>query len=433
MLRSLLTVVCLLLAALDARAGDAALATLDRGQFTAADLPYLYYITAEHLPVADRPLVETALRLVIPSMAPKQQILERCLPKQVGPTLWRIDLRELHWDWHAWARLIARNPYHAEHNYFLQRADWLLLNLTDAHESQAYYEIAWGGKAPQTRDEALALLEVTADPDREFGLVEGQSGVSVQGVRLVRNLPAGRGYAWGTFDVLSLAADQDPLEQLEGDFRHDGEEWIVGVPKTHLKTGVQCAAQMYFLANGQGRIVDRAPVDLVEDHTRFRNKPEIVSAASCIQCHDTGLNDFTRNEVRSLREAGVRIGAYDHDATEEVERFHLADVGKELARNNEDYAAFVRIACLCTTQEASQAFKAAINRYDRPLSLVDAARELGRDPEELRLAIANAARYGIVLGARAKGLAQDLTEPRKAFEGDFLVLEAVCQAWEQSQ
>jgi hypothetical protein len=419
-------------AAATSNADAASAALADRQQFPAADWWRYYYLDTERLADDSSWQTNAALAFVIPSMAPQQPVLEHCLPAKVSETLYRIDLANLGWDVNAWRTLIAANPYHHLDNALVIRADWLLLQLTDAHENAAYYQLVFGGKAPKTRDEALKILGVNGDAKLQFGLIEGQSGVSVSKVRLVRNLSAARGYAWGTADVLELDPDQDPLEQPEGDFRHDGEEWIVGCRKLHLATGTTGALQVYFLANGKGEIVDRAPVDLVVDHTKFRGLQEIRNAGSCIQCHEAGLNRFTRNELRETLTSGVEAWAY-YDDQQKLEQFHLADLRKELDRNNEDFAAIMRLAVGCEPYEAIMSYQSAIHAYDQPLDLNAAARELDAQPAELKLALGLASHYGYRLGARLSSLAHGGTVPRRAWEANYLAVQSLWQQWEAAQ
>jgi hypothetical protein len=438
--RKLLPAVAFAVLITAAHAGDVEAALADRAQFPPADWWRYRWVDLSMVEPENRQFYVVALNLVMPAMAPRQQNLDECVLVEVNPWTYRFDIGQaysdgtvtgLGWDYAAWRRVAARNPYNAHDDYFMLPGPWLLLQLSDQHESPAYYELTFGGKAPKTIDEALAFLQVNQDKRLQFGIIEGRSGVSVTGVRRAINFATYRGWGWGTFDQVTLAADQDPAEQLEGDNRIDGQEWIIGVVK--VADGKWGGLPVFLLSDGKGNIVARAPVDLVKDHTRFRGLDEIRVPGGCWQCHDQGLNYFTQNEVRMLRDANVRIGNYDERQAEEVERLYLSDLLPSLKRANEDYAVIVEAACGCEPAEASLAFRSAINLYDAPLDLEDAARELGRDPEELRHAISAAGEYGILLGARAKGLAEGLTEPRKAFEGDMLVLEAACEAWEQAQ
>lgn len=407
---------------------DEAAASLDRQQFPAEQLPYLYYYSTAAIDDAiDRGALDVALKLVVPSMS-RQPVLERCLPQQITPTCYRLNLLDLQWDATAWGELVGRHPYALEHLPLVVRADWLLLNLTDAHESDAYYRLLFGGKSPATRDEALKILGVSGDTSLQFGMIEGASGVSVQGVRLIKNLASLRGYAWGTNDVLALDSDQDPLEQPENDAIHDGEEWIVGLPKTHITSGTRGALQCYFLANGQGGIVDRAPVDLVRDSLETAGVAEIRNGISCIGCHRHGLNEPSRNDLRDTIAAGVEAWAGYADQ-QQVEAFHFADLAKEISRNNEDFAAIVKLATGVEPEQASTFYREAIRRYDQPLTLERAAFELRCEPAELKLALGLASANGVKLTARLSGLAHGRTCPREAFETHYNTVKSIVETW----
>lgn len=415
-----------------------AAASLDRASFPPSVQPYIYHARLDHITNPDkRRELAVALKLVIPSMS-VEPVLDRCVPADVNPMLLRINTLGLRWDYQAWRRLVAKHPYRytKDGNPGLLRADWLLLNLTDAHENPAYYELVFGGRAPKTRDEALKFLGVNSQPGLRFGMIEGQSGVAKQNVRWIENRPVARAYGWGTRDYLNLPSNQDPTERpdaIASSNFHDGEEWIIGIRKQawdkRTQEFVNGVLQVYFLANGQGGIVDRAPVDLVEDFTEFRGYREIRTAGSCISCHSDGLNSPKVNDLRATITAGV--DAYsDYKNQQAIEAFHFADLDKEIQRNNEDYAAIVKIACgVESPLLAADCYRQAIKRYDEPLDLERAAAELYCEPEELKLALALASAKGVKLTARLAGLAHGRTCPRDAWEINYLTVQSVYQTW----
>ena len=415
-----------------AAASEEAAAYQDRQRFRPDEWGYLYYVTTATADSDEARLSQDrALKLIVPSVS-RQPILERCLPAQVTPTLYRLDLRELQWDVNAWHKAVGygKYPYSSVDLPLVIRADWLLVMLTDQHEHAAYYDLVFG-KAPKTRDEALAALHVDSNPALTFGVFEGESGVSKQRKRRMESRGIPRGYAWGTFDTLEVNAEKDPIEHPEAPGKHDGEEWIIGIPKIHLASGARGALQIYFLANGQGNIVDRAPVDLVEDSSEFRGYREIRNAGSCINCHKRGLNYPTVNELRELIKSGVDVYARYPD-NERVEQF-VADVTKELDRANEDYGAIVTLACNCTPVEATTAFMSAVSRYDEDVTLERAACEFGIEPNELKLAIAWASAKGYDLGPRYPALAHGRSIPRDSFEDRYQAMYGFVELWRHSK
>jgi hypothetical protein len=422
----------LLIAAVVAGGGDGAAALADRATFPVERQPFIYYVTTATCDPDNRLSQERALRLVVPSMS-RQPILERCLPVQVGPTLWRLDIAELGWRLEDWYLVTDRYPYNpAGGRALVLRSDWLVTMLTDQQEFDVYYRLVFG-KVPKTRDEALDLLGVDRTLSLRFGMAEGQSGVAKNKERTISNLPASRGYAWGTEDVLALDAKRDPLNRLlPGEGKHDGEEWIIGVPKIHLATGTRGALQVYFLTNGAGGIVNRAPVDLVEDWTEFRGLREIRTAGSCINCHPRGLNLPTTNSLRVALEAGVELKSL-HPQNEAIEAFHLSNLDREMKRDNEDFALIVEAACGCSPVEAAAAYQSAVGAYDAEVTLEVAAREFYMAAEEVPLALAWASRSGYNLGPRFAMLAEGLAVPRDAFEELYRPARAMIDKWRISK
>lgn len=405
----------------------------DREQYPVTDHAYIYYISTANSPETERSKVAAALRLIVPSTS-SQPIIEKCTPVNVeGTNLYRIDLRQLKWRWQDWHALLAEYPYSPPgiHLPLIIRADWLCMALTDSHEHpEGYLPLLYGANVPKTRDEFLRFWKVDNDPGLRFGLIEGESGVSVQRTRWIENRPISRGYAWGTRDVLEVNGKSDPLQFPDGTFKHDGEEWIVGIPKQSLATGARGTLQVYLLANGQGTRVDRAPVDLVEDSSRFRGLAEIRNAGSCIQCHAAGINPPTTNEFKQLIVDGVDIYA-KKDLQEALETFHMSDTGKEIERNNEDFAAIVQIATGCKPSEAVAAFKGTVEGYDKDVSLDAAARELYCDTKDLSLALAYASAGNYDLGARLARLAHDTALPRSVWEEQYQKAYEALQLWRQ--
>lgn len=366
-----------------AESPDVAAALADRAHYSAEDQQHLFYLsTRPHAGEARRDL-QRAIKLAVASNT-KQQILERCVPVEVDDNLLRINIADLGWRAEDWAEVAGeRNPYTTDPLPLVTRADWLLVQLSDQHESDTYLRLMFGGNnLPKTSDEIRAFFRVDNEPSLRFGLIEGESGVNVQGTRWIESRPISRGYYWHTEDALRLDKDRDPVEHPDGTAKHDGEEHIIGLPKFSTRHGKRGTLQWYWLANGKSEVVDRAPVDLVVDANRFRGFPEIRNPGSCIICHDNGLNPFKRNELRSLIESGV-VPYAEGGKYEDIERFHMADQAKELARANEDFQMAVALTCGCTSGDAAKSFKAAVDRYDAPLNLEDVSREVGCSVEKL--------------------------------------------------
>ena len=428
MTRMLTTTLALLLFAASP-ADDYARANAHRQSIPVQDWGYTYYFTTSGVPAEQREDLATAMRFVLPSLSLKPGV-DAQIPLQVeGTNLWMIDTRNYGWEKSLPNLLVKHYPYgiYGPHALVI-RADWFIPFATDASESGAYYDLLFGSR-PKTRDEFLKLLQINNDRQYAFGLIEGESGVAVQKKRWVESRPIPRGYAWMTRDSRKIDAASDPLEHPAGDFKHDAEEWIIGVPKLSTATGKRGALQVYFLSDGKGATQDKAPADIVTDHTGVRyGATEIRNGVSCIACHTGGLNQPTVNEFRQLIEFGVDVYA-KKGVQEQLEAFHLSDIGKEITRNNEDFADIVTHCTGVEPELAVKAFVARIKGYDAAVTLEQAACELGAMPQELTFALAFASNDG-TFPARLAALAHGKPILRQSWEsGNYLKAYYALKVW----
>ena len=412
---------------------DAAAANADIAAHPPAVRPFLYYASTAGI---DTPEAQhnagVALRLVLANMSPAQSI-ERSTPDQVGPTLWRINLAEAQFRKVDWQTVVKLNPYGPTDR--MVPADWLILQVSDSFKRpEAYYPLVFGGVTPKTRDEALTLAGVDlVNPLNNRGMIEGASGVRTNGgPRWIESRSMHRGYCWGTRDVLDLTTESDPLESPLGDFKHDGEEWLCYRYKFSEVTGDNGAMQISFLTNGEGVIVQRAPVDLVKDHTHFRGFDEIRNPGSCIQCHLSGPNDFTRNELKALIGRGVRTLA-DYQSAQEITRFHFSNLTTEFERAQHDVGLAVKIATGETAGEAAACFHSTIDRYEADVTLEQAAAEQYTTPERLVAVLGRLSATGALLPGRVADLATGGRCPRRSWEQSFLAVRAAVESWPKEQ
>lgn len=399
--------------------------------------PNFRYVTTGHIPPTKRADAVAAMQFAIPS-ASKETLLDRQIPQRVGQSdVYRIDLKALGWDQKIFAKVTQRDPYEGLPNALCVPADWLVYELADTTESTSYYDLLYGAKAPKTRDEFLAFWGVNKaqQNDLELGWIETRSQVSKQGTRFIQRFISNRGTVWVTQDVLKIERGTDPLEFPDGIFRHDGEESIAVTPKVSVKLRTRGVAQMYLLSNGQGKRVEEAPVDLVEDSFRtIRKQTAIITNGSCVGCHQQGLNLPSVNGIESLLLQGVQFYAKDKDKQEFAERFHLGTKGllKEIERSNEDFETFVFACNGLKPVENAAAYRRAIRDYETDLNLWRAAHELGSTEDELRNALAYATAAKIDLGPRLAAIVQGGEPiPRTSFEELYPQIVELLKKWRQ--
>ena len=245
--------------------------------------------------------------------------------------------------------------------------------------------LLYRGKPPKNEAELLAFWEIDNERQRHRGAIEGVSQVNRRGRRWIETRDRHDGYFWITRDALALAVGTDPLEDPTGGFKHDGSEAIIGFAKTSTESYESGAVQYYWLGNGAGNTVYEAPVALVEDSTRFRNVPSIRTWGSCLQCHVEGIRPIDANALVELHQKyGVFGVATDPNVLANIRRFHFGSLSRHISRNQEDYAAGVRLHTGWTPKELIEATQSVIEGYDAPLTLAKASLELGIQPELLR-------------------------------------------------
>lgn len=415
-------------------------ALADRAAFPPTDQRYLYYSTVEHIDPEGRESAKIAFKLAMASASPAP-VLEHCVPVDVTPTLMRFDTRLMQFQLHDWEAIAAADPYRqnpAAPFALCSGADWLTLRISDAKSFPGvYYSLVFGGTVPTDRNTALKILRVDQTPSLSVAMIEGASGIAVNQahVRWLENWPISRGTAWGTRDMRQVLAHKDPLERLDGSFQHDGEEWIIHRRKISLRTRSEGALACYFLSDGAGKIVNAAPIDLVRDDTEFRGKPEIVAPGSCISCHTRGYNLPTENLLVKENLGPANLGGPDRFAKYhnqvEIESKLYANLEKLFKRGNEDYETAVVDGLGIKPVTAAASFQLCITRYDEPVTLATAARELYVTPEQLRQAIAlESGRPGTTMTTRVAGLAHNLPMPREAFEEAWQGLWFILHKWE---
>jgi hypothetical protein len=404
---------------------DITIAVQDRQQFGQADFPYIYYMTVEHLPVERRDETLNVLKFAICSLN-SRVVIEQQLPVPIDDTLVRIDTRALGWE-HTFPEFLKEHyPYVVQRGALclLIKADFFIQAAMDQTVSGGFYHRFIFGKELKTIDEFKQLLGVSPEADYRHGHIEARSGVSVQGVRLITAIPTSRrADFWITDDIEQIDRKRDPLEHLDLSHKPDAHEAIGALPKSVASTGALGSLQTYALANGAGVIQEKAPTNIVVDHTGIRGV-EILNPVSCITCHQEGLRPIKTNALRQYIQSGADVFA-KYETQVAIEQFHLTNIQTLLDRGNYDYSVILEAINGFTPKENAEAFAAVIRFYDAPLTLERAAQELLCTPEQLQHALAV---YGN-LPPRLAQLAHGIPIPRDAWEEVFPVAYEAMRRW----
>jgi hypothetical protein len=356
---------------------------------------YLRYFSLHTLHNQQPPVVTAAeLKIAVAALSKLMNSLSWSAtikqPEPVGPdrVIYRIDLRDYTWLPAMWSQVASHNPYGfvredldgeiarltGTRDSVWLRADWFVFACAQPplYEFLLYSRYVPGVLSERNRAESHLenfLLKSTSIEkikaaattvahrsveDRLFGTATvpvassavqragfRHSGVSNRGNRLIerhRIDDSGRGY-WKSYDFKAyiqdstndlfrfpLGPDHSGLSSSDRfAFRHDGGEMIF-----HLPNGFQG----YMLTTAAGKILRRAPSEIVQD----KNRPEdsvILNGISCIRCHEQGmkeplgqsltdLKNPLRDEVRprALGSVGASMTAAERQA---VENLYLSD------------------------------------------------------------------------------------------------------------
>ncbi len=387
--------------------------------------PAYRYITLANIPNNESDHWDNTLRFTVCSHS-TAKVIESHVPVLVSKDhrLYRIDLTKLGWT--EWDSIIKRYPYSDVRTPLIVRGDWLCDEIWDYSESDAGPRLLYGNKPPRTKAEFVEFWKLkSAEP---YGLVEGKSRVAVNKTRWIQHFDRFGGSAWGTRDFLDIRQINDPLEQLTGNFLHDGEEIIVQFRKVSSKDHTRGTLQAYGLFDAKFATITDASTKLVEDYQRYKNRSSIRNAGSCVGCHETGINGYSENALVKALADGVQLDAIK-DTYDEISEFHLTDTQVQIERDRADYAIAIMAINGCSPEANAESFRWSWRWYIQDVDLKQAAKEQSCKPEELRNAIAWASAKKLEIGVRLSLLAQDQTIYRSSWEDLFVGTRSLLIDW----
>jgi serine/threonine-protein kinase len=274
-------------------------------------------------------------------------------PIDISQTVLVFDLRDVEWDANMrtgrpdlWNIVVQEYPYALRHDQYPDvesnkrlaaeiydwtettipwvRADWLISTALQPH---LYHSLLYDAvfsdlrrrqprevvhadgatrlEQPMTAEDLLEKLgvDLIGNLQRNRAVRAGftRSGVSSQ-PRMLERHPALYGSMWDSYDFkrgnVTMNLNGRPLGPdgifdsnrfEEYSFRHDGGEYIFGLPN---------GLHGYLLALADGDRIPFGPPDIVEDRKKTLGNAIIVNSLSCVACHQQGLITDFRDEVR---------------------------------------------------------------------------------------------------------------------------------------
>lgn len=278
------------------------------------------------------------------------------------------------------------------------RADWFVVRsmLEDDPKTkdivEGFYSKFLG--LPKTESELFSMLyirvkEIADSGSDRAGLTE-ISGTGSDAPRVANNnrklvrypasLTPHGGYLWVSYDTINSSDEnRNYIKNPLSDFK-DGGEYIFSLPNG--MQGYYLTARNEKVVNGK-KVVDfnqisEVPIAVASD-SNFDH--HIVKMYSCTYCHTNGINNFTDiyNELISPKPPGglVAARAAKFEDAQRLKQLFYPDLKSYVLADRQNYANAVKTVSGLSTLEFSQAYKAVIDFYEKPVTSNQAAVEFG--------------------------------------------------------
>lgn len=378
---------------------------------------FLRYAVFTHLYDAGRPDADLetaghALAKLLNSLSWHARV-SRPVAVDAARTIFRIDLRDYRWTARTWERLSPGYPYRRSSDaarlcvemtgseLFGVHGDWLIAN---ASRGKLYYDLL---ELPATDKglERLVQVDVARGFQEETVVRAGFNGSGVsKNNRVLERHDSIFGAWWRSHDFSDNSNRQNifenPLGPLAGrhSFKPAGGEVIF-----HLPNGFQG----YFLSDGDGRRVEKGPIDIVSDPGRPDRQVEV--GLSCMNCHSKGLL-FKDDQVRAHVEKNA--AAFPSSVVDNVRTLYVPPRRFRALMDADTKRYQVALQAAGVPVEAPDPVSAVTLRYEATLDLALTAGELGLRGEELTKLLDASANLKRLLGSlQARGTIQ-----RQVFE-----------------
>lgn len=201
------------------------------------------------------------------------------------------------------------------------------------------------------------------------------SGVAQQPRRIARYVTLG-GSAWATFDNQQAVDQANPLRFLNGGFTHKAEEWFA-----HGSNGIW----KNLLCDANGKLQDSAPDFIGYDHFATSNDGRIHVGLSCSRCHINGGLQDVRDSVRNLYTLPQVLVSPSLRALTDARQHYFQEITGKIKRDRAIHEEAIQQATGLKHEEYAKALSNYFAAYDRPVTVAQAAEELGVTEQEFML------------------------------------------------
>ncbi len=432
------------------------------------DRQYARYVSWLAVPRGRLKVAQAVMRWWLNQLSTEQAVARPALVPGSHGLLWQLDLRDYNWNARAWRVVARREPYFREpwvsreaakllrlrieeeprpdddgtvHVIGVVRADWLFRETVESARSDSYYDLLYAGKRFEGAREAVDFPKDEKDWNDFFGItltadflarqkIDTRRGAVVAGGRddpvrgsivarqnrVVQILPVPTGVALKTFDVKKTAGKTDFVEEVPeiavGKIKFDAGELLASLPN---------GGQAALLINGAGKRQEFATGEFVHPRGPDTRTPDVRTAMGCVICHapDGGVIP-PRDLFRELLKDGVDLKVKDRALANRIKAFFL-EWDDELKSWQRPYLKLIERTTADPYRPGDRGLAPAAlakefmgfrDWYDDPVTVTQAAAELGYLPAEVRLVASKSVK------ARLGQLAVGKSIPREAFERD---------------
>lgn len=312
-----------------------------------------------------------ALRIYIPQPVDKQGLILR------------IDLTQIGWTAADWDQILNIYPYNGSPTFI--RADWFVAN---ALRPPLYYNLL---HFPDNLKDFERKLGINRDRNFLFNLSQraaiNNSGVAFHN-RVLEYDPGIFGPYWISYDFGSDADKENVIRNplgpktnanpfVNADFENKANEILAGLPN---------GFDAYYVANAAGNRLDFADPALVTDTSQVSRTATIVPGISCITCHSQG---------KQIKILDVARNGSPLNGLEQLKLLALYPDSKKftriLERDRDRYNAAAKQAIepflgkdAVSASGVTEPIRTIAEHYNKPITLEQAALEVGVKPEALK-------------------------------------------------
>lgn len=340
----------------------------DISSMLADDVPYVRYLKLDNIDEKERDSYMAVVSFVLNSLSSKKRIT---LPKLVDKNTIKFDIRDYGIDAKAYD-CIGVDPYLKKNDVLKKitksqnpviRADWFIIK---AMTAPTYYKLLGVSNLKEFRQRH-------GDDGGAKKVRAVQAAIVVlsklsRNTRYIKRIATLTRSVWESRDSTSVDYLVEPFSE-----KYDSIQLLGFNPNGLIS---------FYAADDKGNQIDSLSPDIAVDHSNsFEPDLMVRVSRNCFACHSNGVIPVV-DEVRNLINKDIKLITPDKDAADK-----LTDLfGEELpvVKDQEAYEEAVAKTTGMAGKTLTRRFVAVWSKYYSDLTLEQAARELGKTPNNFK-------------------------------------------------